>query len=298
VIAILGATGQVGGKIADILKQKSSEKVRLIARSADDLRRLVNRQAEAMAGDALDTQFLVKAFQGADAVFTLIPPQRKSDDFLSYADAVGKSIARAVEIVRLPFVVDLSSVGAELVAGTGPIVGLHNQEERLNRIAGLNVLHLRAGYFMENLLTSIALIKSSGINGSAIRGDVKIPMIAAQDIAEFAAERLAKRDFSGSSIGYLLGRRDISLNEATMTIGIKIGQPNLRYVAFSYADAERRLVNAGLSADVSRRYIEMSRAFNEGRISAPRSAESYTGTSFGEFCDTVFVPIYMRKVAA
>jgi uncharacterized protein YbjT (DUF2867 family) len=296
-ITLMGATGNVGGKIADILKA-NGEKVRLVARSADRLRPLVGRRAEAMAGDALDAEFLVQAFQGSDAVFTLIPPNIKADRFLAYADRMGESIARAVETGQVRHVVNLSSIGAELPAGTGPIVGLHTLEERLNRIPGLNVLHLRAAYFMENLLMNIGLIRTEGINGGPIRGDVKIPMVATKDIAAFAAERLRKRDFTGSTVNYVLGRSDMSMNEASMTIGIKIGKPNLPYITFSYADAERGMVDAGLSADMSRLYIEMSKALNESHIRVKRSAENTTPTSFDEFCEQYFVPLYMRKQAA
>lgn len=296
-IAILGATGNVGRKIADILIKKG-EKVRLIARSGDKLRPIVGKRSEAMAGDALDIEFLVQAFKDADAVFTLIPPNRMAGNYLEFSDKIGSSIARALEIARISHVVNLSSVGAELSSGTGPVVGLHHQEERLNRIPGLNVLHLRAACFMENLLMNMDLIKSKGINADAITGNLKIPMVATRDIASFAAERLSKRDFTGSSVKYLLGKQDLSLNEATVTIGIKIGKPNLRYATLSYDDAERGLMAAGFSKDVSRLYSEMNKAFNEGRIAVKRSAENTTQTSFEKFCDEVFVPRYMEKKAA
>ncbi|OGW46519.1 MAG: hypothetical protein A2078_06400 [Nitrospirae bacterium GWC2_57_9] len=296
-ITLLGATGNVGSRIAGILAG-NGEKVRLVARDVGRLRRMVGRRAEAMAGDARDVEFLAKAFQGSDAVFTLIPPDSTAERFLDYADAIGGSIARALEIARVGHVVNLSSVGADLPDGTGPIVGLHRQEERLNRIDGLNVLHLRAAYFMENLLMNIGLIRTQGINGSAIRGDVRMPMVATLDIASYAAERLQKRDFAGASVRYLLGRHDITMLEATMTVGIKIGKPNLPYVVFPYADAEQAMVKAGLSPDMSRLYIEMSKAFNDGRVKVRRTAGNTTPTSFEEFCDQVFVPRYMEKKAA
>jgi uncharacterized protein YbjT (DUF2867 family) len=251
-----------------------------------------------MAGDIGDTEFLVKAVRGSEGVFTLIPPDPSAEDFLAYSDRIGESIARAIEIARVDYAVNLSSIGAGLKEGTGPIVALHRQEERLNRIPGLNVIHLRAGYFMENLLMNIGLIRTQGMIGSAVRGDIKIQLIATTDIAAFAADRLQKRDFRGSSVRYLLGPEDLTLSEATMTIGIKIGQPNLVYAAFSYADAEQAMTRAGLSADMSRRYVEMSRAFNEGRIIARRSPGSTTATSLNEFCDEVFVPLYMGRKAA
>src|SRR5512139_4057679 len=148
---ILGATGNVGRKISDILI-KNGQKVRLIARSIDRLRTFVGKRAEAFVGDAIDTEFLVKAFTGSDAVFTILPSNIKAENGFAYADKIGASIARALTLAKVKYVVNLSSVGAELTEGAGPIVGLHRQEERMNKIKGLNVLHLRAAFFMENQL--------------------------------------------------------------------------------------------------------------------------------------------------
>jgi uncharacterized protein YbjT (DUF2867 family) len=294
---ILGATGNVGRKISDILIKKG-QKVRLIARSIDRLRPFVGKQAEVFAGDATDTEFLVKAFTGSDAVFTILPRNIKAENGLSYADKIGASIARALTLARVKYVVNLSSVGAELPEGTGPIIGLHRQEERLNNIKGLNVLHLRAAFFMENQLMNIDLIKSRGVNGSAIRGDIRFPMIATKDIAAFAAERLMKCDFTGSSIRYLLGQRDLSMIDATELIGRKINNPALVYVMFPYNEAEKGLMSAGLSPDMSRLYVEMIKAFNDSRIIAKRTPENTTPTSFEVFCEEVFVPAFMPAKAA
>ena len=297
-ITILGSTGNVGGKIADILIKKG-EPVRLVARSADRLGLLAGNLAVPFAGDANDTKFLVKVFKNVDAVFTLIPPNPGAADFIEYANKIGDSIARALEIAGVKHVVNLSSTGAELAEGTGPIKGLHAMEERLNRIKGLNVLNLRPSYFMENLLWNIDLIKSKGINGNAIRGDLKIPMIATRDIAAYAAERLVKRDFWGATYQDLKGPRDITMIEATEIIGRKINKSGLSYAMFPYGEAEKGMVAMGLSPDMSRQYIEMSRAFNEGWIKLPTLKTGIrTATSFEEFCDEVFVPLYTQKKAA
>src|SRR5574341_358075 len=247
-ITILGATGTVGKKIADILI-KRGEKVRLVARTADRLRPLVGRQAQAYTGDALNAGFLTEALKGSDAVFTLIPPNVRAEKFLAYSDSIGESIVSALKAAKVPHVVNLSSLGGELASGTGPIVGLHNQEERLNKITGVNVVHLRPTYFMENLLVNIDLIRSKGITGSAIRGDMKFPMIATKDVAAVAADRLMKRDFTGSSLEVLLGQRDLSMIEATEIIGRKINKPGLSYVMFPYDEAEKGLIAAQRRGD-------------------------------------------------
>jgi uncharacterized protein YbjT (DUF2867 family) len=297
-IVIMGVTGHVGGKIAAFLTKKK-EPVRVISRSADRLRPLVGKNVTAFAGDANDTEFLVKAFTDADAVFTLIPPNPTVPEFIRYADTIGQNIVRALEIAKVKHVVYLSSVGAELTGGgTGPITGLHNMEERLNRIKGLNVVHMRAGYFMENLLGNIDLIRSKGITGSAIRGDLKLSMIATKDIAAFATDRLAKRDFIGSSVHYLLGQRDLSLTEASSIIGSKISIPGLPYITFPYDEAEKAMVAMGLSPDMSRTYVEMAQAFNDGKIKSVRTKENTTPTSIELFCEDVFVPAFLQKKVA
>lgn len=297
-IAILGATGNVGGKIVDILIRRG-EAVRLIARSADRLRPLAGKNATVFPGDANNTDFLVKAFRDVDAVFSLIPPDPKADNFMAYANAIGGSIASALEIAKVKHVVNLSSVGGELSKGTGPIKGLHAMEERLKGIKGLHVLNLRPGYFMENHLGNIDLIRAKGVNGSSLQGDIRIPMIAARDIAAYAADRLVKKDFKGSSNHYLLGQRDLSMNEATAIIGRKINIPGLSYMTFPYDEAGKAMIGMGLSPDMSGMYIEMIKAFNEGLIKPEkRTKENTTTTSFESFCDEVFVPVYSRKKAA
>ena len=159
--------------------------------------------------------------------------------------------------------------------------------------------NLRPGYFMENLLWNIDLIRSKGIAGSAVRGDIKIPMIATRDIASYAADRLVKRDFKGASVQYLLGQRDLSLTEATAIIGGKINNTGLPYVEFPYDEAGKAMVGMGMSPDMSRTYIEMSKAFNEGLIKpAKRTKASTTTTTIESFCDEVFMPIYEQKKAA
>jgi uncharacterized protein YbjT (DUF2867 family) len=163
----------------------------------------------------------------------------------------------------------------------------------LNGLQGVTVLHLRPTYFMENLLMNIDLIRRMGVMGSAVRGDIRFAMIATKDIARYAADQLMKRDRSGTSIHDLLGQRDVSLSEAASIIGAKLGRPDLRYVTFPYEDAEKGMVSAGLSPDVSRLFLEMSMALNEGlfAVGVPRTRENTTQTSietFAEFFAQVF----------
>jgi uncharacterized protein YbjT (DUF2867 family) len=291
-LVITGATGNIGSNLAGLLLA-GGRKVRVIGRTRERLAGLEQQGAEPAAGDLGDPAFLTRAFTGAEAVFVMIPPNPAAEDFRAYQRRISEGIVAAVEKSGARYVVDLSSQGAHLPAGTGPIAGLHDHEARLNRLEGVNVLHLRPTYFMENLLMNIGLIRKAGIMGSAVRGDVRFAMIATKDIAAHAAERMAARDFAGKTVQDLLGPRDVSLDEAAAVIGAKLGMPGLRYVAFPYDEAEKGMVAAGLTPDLSRLYIEMSRALNDGRfaVGIRRTPENTTPTSIEEFAD-LFAQIY------
>ena len=282
--AITGATGHIGGKIAATLLSKGCQ-VRVIGRTAERLKGLVGKGATAWAGNLADVAFVRRAFAGVDAVFAMIPPDNQAVDFRACQTRVGGALAEAIKVAGVKYVVNLSSVGAHLPVGTGPIAGLHEQEERLNQIPGLNILHLRPTFFMENLMIGIGLIKTQGINGSALKGDLRFPVIATRDIASAASAELATPAFKGVSVKELLGPRDHTMEEMTKILGQAIGKPDLKYVQFSYEDTRQAMLGMGLSPDVARLYIEMYTAFNEGRITRGlmRTPANTTPTTFEEF---------------
>jgi uncharacterized protein YbjT (DUF2867 family) len=292
-IAIAGATGNVGSKIAQTLLDKGQD-VLCIARHADKLIPLTDRGAHAVAISLAQTELLAEAFYGADAVFAMIPTNYMAPDFLAYQEMIGVSLVTAIEQANVEYVVNLSSLGADLPDETGLIKGLHAQEERLNRLTGVHVLHLRPGHFMENLLDSVELIQSRNIIGSPVRADLKVPMVAARDIAAIAAKHLQERGFKGKGVIELLGQRDLSMDEAAAIIGRKIDQPDLKYVQFSYEETEKWLAGMGFSADVIRLFIEMNRAFNEGLIEVNRTKQNTTETPFEDFAQVFPSRVYGR----
>lgn len=281
-ISVMGATGHVGGETARRLLA-AGEKVRALGRSREKLSEL--KGAEAVAGDAADAAYLANAFRGADAVFTLLPPDLHSADYRALQDRQGEAIAKAVRDAGVRNVVLLSSVGADQPSGTGPIAGLHAQEERLRALPDTNVLALRPGFFFENFYGSLPVIKHQGVMGDAVGPDVTLPMIATRDIAAAAAAALLARDFRGFVVRELLGPRDLTHAEAARIIGAKIGRPDLAYVQLPYDDMVGALVGAGLSPNVSSTYVEMSRAFNDGRVRSVegRNAGNTTPTRFEDF---------------
>jgi uncharacterized protein YbjT (DUF2867 family) len=292
-ITIMGASGHTGHVAAERLL-KEGRKVRAIARSQDRLKHLIALGAEPAVGDAADAGFLAGAFRGSDVVYTLIPGDPTHEDYPALQDRIGEAITSAIKTSGVKKVVFLSSIGGEQLTGTGPITGLARQERRLAAISGLNSLCLRPTYFMENHLATLGLIKHQGINGSALAGDVPMPMIASGDIGQFAAQALAKPDFTGTSTRELLGPRDLTMNEVTGIIGAAIGKPDLAYMQFPYDAALEGLMGAGLSRSMASLYVEMSRAFNEGRIKSieGRGPRNTTPTRFEDFAAHVIAPLY------
>jgi uncharacterized protein YbjT (DUF2867 family) len=292
---ILGASGNTGSIIADFLLAKG-KKVRVVGRDAGRLQHFVRKGAEAFTADVSDALALTKAFKGVGAAYLMLPPIVSRDEQERESDA----IAKAVKDSGLPCAVHLSSYGAHVPQGTGPVTGLHTSEQKLNAIGGLNILHLRAAYFMENNLAAIGMIQGMGIFGHALLPDLKLPMIATRDVADYAAHRLLDLDFSGKQTRELLGQRDLSMNEATAAIARAIGKPDLRYQQFPYDQMQQALTQAGFSPQKAAVYIEMFQAINASVLAAQelRSPQNTTATSFETFAQDVFAPAYHGKASA
>ena len=295
---VLGATGNTGSVIANSLLLKG-EKVRVMGRDRARLERFVRKGAEAFTANVNDAAALTQAFTDARAAYLMLPPSMTSQDYRADQERESDAIAKAVKESGLHYAVNLSSYGAHVPEGTGPIAGLHSSEQRLNAISGLNVLHLRAGYFMENNLAAIGIIQGMGIFGHALLPELKLPMIATRDIGDYAAQRLLNLDFSGKQTRELLGERDVSMNEATGVIARGTGKPDLRYVQFPYEQVQQVLMQMGIPPKTAALFIEMYKAINAGVVAAqePRAPENTTPTSFEKFVQDVFVPAYQGKAA-
>jgi len=295
---ILGATGHTGSAAAKALLAKG-RKVRVVGRSASKLSQFVTQGAEAFESDVLDAGSLTKAFAGAKAVYALVPPKMDSADFRAYQDKAVESIASALEAAGVTHAVTLSSVGADKPEKTGPVIGLHNMEERLNRIGGLNVLHLRAGYFMENTLAQAGVIRDFGMMGGPVRADLPLPMIATRDIGAAAADALAELSFSGHQTRELLGQRDVNYAEVARIVGEAIGKPALSYMQLPDQVVISAMTQMGISPNIAALLCEMSDALNRGYMRAlePRSAANTTPTSYETFVREVFLPAYRGSAA-
>jgi uncharacterized protein YbjT (DUF2867 family) len=285
---IAGASGNTGKIVANELLSHG-KKVKVIGRNAGPLKPLVDKGAEALIGDLTDSGFLKKAFSGAETVYILIPPNPKSADFRAYQKTISDNYVEAIKAGGVKYAVMLSSVGAHLRNGAGPIDGLGYLEEKLATLKNVNVLILRPSYFMENLFGQIDIIKKAGIAGSAIKADIRFPMVASADVGTVAAKRLNDLKFIGHTIEYVLGPADLTFNEVTAMLGKEIGKPDLKYVQFSYEDAKKAMVGSGyLTENMADLYNQMAESFNNGKATNEhkRTPENSTPTSVADFAKT------------
>jgi len=290
---ILGATGNTGGGVADALLTRN-QKVRVVGRSKDRLARFASRGAEAWEADVTNAAALAKAFAGARAVYVLVPPNITSNSVRAYQDDVTAAIAAAIQEAGVTHVVALSSVGADKPEKTGPVAGLHVMEERFAQIPSVHVLNLRAGYFMENTLPQVGVIKNFGMMAGPLNGDLALPMIATRDIAAAAAEALLNLDFTGQQSRELLGQRDITYNEVARVIGGAIGRPALAYIPLPAEQIIQAMTQMGMSKNMATLLCEMSDALDKGYMRAlePRTAANTSPTSFEQFVQDTFMPAF------
>ncbi|HYU47171.1 MAG TPA: NmrA family NAD(P)-binding protein [Terriglobales bacterium] len=296
---VLGASGNTGHVVAKNLLAHG-QKVRVVGRNAARLQPLAAESAEIFIGDVTDARALTKAFKGAESAYVMLPPDPTSNDFRALQERANDAIVSAVRSAGVKNVVSLSSIGADQASGTGPVVGLYNLEQKLNQIDGANVLHLRAGYFMENTLPQVGAIRMTGNVVGPLRPDLKLGMIATRDIGAVAADALLRLEFRGKQTQELQGQRDLSYTELAAIIGKAIGKPSLGYVQAPNEQMKAAMAQMGMSENLVGLILEMAGALNAGHMRAlePRSARNTTPTSYETFVAEEFVPAYKQQAAA
>ena len=296
---VLGASGNTGNVVATNLLA-GKQKVRVVGRNAAHLQPLAAKGAETFIADITDAGALATALDQADSAYVMIPPNPTSTDPLGYSNRVSDAIAAAVQNAATKNVVALSSIGADKDSGTGPVLGLHHLEQKLNQIIGANVLYLRAAYFMENTLPQAGAIGKMGSAAGPLRADLKVPMIATRDIGTAAAEALLHPSVRGKQTRELLGQSDLTYTEVATIIGRAIGKPDLKYVQLPDDQFRGFLVQMGMSDQFARLLLEMTAALNSGYMRAlePRTPQNTTPTSFETFVAEAFVPAYQQQAAA
>lgn len=261
---ITGSAGNISKPLSEKLLAAGHD-VTIIGRSEEHLKPLISKGAKAAIGEVEDVEFLKRTFAGADAVYTMYPPQYAAQDVSAYRELAVK-YAAAIKANGIKYVLNLSSIGAHMPEGCGPVSGLYDTEQELNKLTGVNVLHLRPGYFYVNFYGSLAMVKNMHIIGNN-SGDGAAKMILSHpdDIADAAAEELINLSFIGHSVRYLASD-ERTQGDIAKVLGTAVGQPELPWVAFTDEQSLEGMTGAGLPQEMAKKYVEMGAAMRSGKM--------------------------------
>ena len=262
-ITISGSLGNVGKPLTKKLIDKGND-VTVISNNSKRRPDIEALGARAAIGSVSDAAFLKEAFAGADAVFAMTPPNMGGNNIIANTTNAGKAFATAIKEAGVKRVVMLSSIGADLPGGNGPIAGLYNIEQLYSKLNNVAVTYLRAGYFYTNFYNDIPLIKGMGIIGANYPGTVKIPVAHPEDIAAAAAEEL-QNSSTGKHVRYIVS--DLRTpDELAKAFGVAVGKPGLPWVEFTDEQALQGMIQAGLPEEIAGLYTEMGAGFRDGRL--------------------------------
>ncbi|MGN7787126.1 NmrA family NAD(P)-binding protein [Niabella sp. 22666] len=262
-ITVTGSLGNIGKNLIPILTGAGHEVTAIssnIERKAD----IESLGAKAAIGSVSDSNFLATAFSGTDAIFAMTPPNLGGSHIIENTTNAGKAFAAAITASGVKKVVMLSSVGADVPGGTGPIEGLYHIEQIYSQLGDVSVTFLRAGYFYTNYYNDIPLIKNAGIIGSNFPATALIPLVHPADIAAAAAEEL-QQPAAGNKVRYIVSDYRPAADVAS-AIGAAIGKPELPWVAFTDEEALQGMVQAGVPEEIAGLYTSMGAAIRNGAI--------------------------------
>jgi uncharacterized protein YbjT (DUF2867 family) len=290
---LLGSNGTITSKVTALLLAQGAA-VRVVGRNAKSLGALEAAGADIAAGDVADAGFLAEAFAGATAVYTMIPTEHSAPDLAAAQDRLGETIAHATTTAAVKRVVNLSSCGAHRSSGTGPIVGLYRQEQRLNALAGVDVLHVRPGYFFENHLLAIPMIPTIGGYSDMTAPDAPLPMVATADVAQVVARELRTPSGNGKRVLHLRAPHLYTMRESTALLGSAIDKPDLVYMRADPQQGKAALMQHGFSASAAALIEEMSVAFSTGLLDGEyeKGPTEIMPTTLERFAATVFQSAY------
>ncbi|GGA88503.1 MULTISPECIES: NmrA family NAD(P)-binding protein [Mucilaginibacter] len=262
-IIVTGSTGNISKPLTQTLTA-AGHNVTVISSNADKIAEIESLGAKAAIGSLTDADFLTETFTGADALYAMVPPNFGAESLRAYQNETGKSYAEAIKRSGIKKVVALSSIGAHLDNGVGPIKGIHDVEGILNGLDGVAVKFIRAPFFYINFFSNIPLIKHQGILGSNYPANTRLIMVHPKDIAAAVAEELQK-DFAGKSIRYIVSDESTSGGVAAV-LGEAIGNPNLPWIEFTDEQLAEGLSQAGVPLEMTRNFVEMGTAVKSGKI--------------------------------
>jgi uncharacterized protein YbjT (DUF2867 family) len=278
-IALTTPNGNVGAHAVRALV-RAGERPRVLTRHPEALPDDLVPFVDAVAVDLHDSGAVVSATAGVEALFWVTPSTLSDDPLAQYA-AFADALVAGITENGIGRVVFQSSIGAELRHGAGEIDGLAATEERLDGL-GIDVVHLRCGYFMSNLLIDPDAI-ADGVFRTVLPVDAPMAWVAPRDIAEVAVGRLLSRAWSGRVVQAVHGPADLSWADAARIVSAATGRA-VRAEQISDDALREGLVAAGMSPAQVDAIVGMSTGLRDGFVpEQPRDAATTTPTTLAEW---------------
>ena len=264
-IIVTGSLGNISLPLATELVQQGHA-VTVISSQPERRAAIEALGATAAIGSFEDADFLAATFAGADALYAMVGGGHREADSRAFFQRIARNYAQAIEQAGVRRVVHLSSWGAHRDHGTGGILGSHDAEEILAAVPGLALTHLRPTSFFTNYYGFVGMIKGAGFMGANCAGDYRVALVHPRDIAAAAAEELARPAAPvGRTIRYVASD-ERTQDEVAQALGAAIGQPDLRWVAFTDEQMQANLLQNGLPASVAADIVDIYTSMSNGTL--------------------------------
>ncbi|WP_330257885.1 NAD(P)H-binding protein [Streptomyces murinus] len=292
-IVITAPTGNIGRHLLSLLLDSApaaGEELRVIVRDPARLPDAARGRVEVVTGSHAEADVLDRAFEGADAVFWLVPP----DASLAPQDAYTgftRPAAEALTAHGVGHVVGVSALGrgTPLADRAGLVTASLAMDDL---IAGTGVAYraLANPSFFENLLEECDSIREKGVFTDSVDPDRKAPFVAVADIAAAAAGLLLDRSWTGTGSVPVLGPQDLSPNDLARIMTEQLGRP-VRYERQPLDELFATLVGYGLHEAFAQGVVDMKRAKDEGLDAhVARTPDTASPTGFEQWCARTLKP--------
>ena len=297
-IVITTPAGNIGRQVLEDLLD-SGEQLRLVARDLSGIPADALRHVQVVEGSHGDPAVADQAFDGADAVFWLTPPDPHADSVEAAYVGFTRPAAEAFRKHGVKRVVGVSALGrgSPWAAQAGYVTASLAMDDQIAR-AGVAYRALTNPSFMDNIASQARAIKNQGMFFSPIDGDRKLPAVATRDIAAAASRLLLDDSWSGIGEVPLLGPEDLSFNDMAGIISEVLGK-EVRFQQITFEAYKDRFVGFGMSDAMAQGMTDMAWAKNEGLDNAvQRTAENSTPTSFRQWCEELLKPAVLDQAEA
>ena len=268
-VIVTGSLGNISKPLTKELVQKGHQ-VTVISSNNEKQKDIESLGATAAIGSLEDVNFLVSTFTGADAVYSMVPPNNYFDqnlDLLAYYGRLGNNYAQAIGQSGVKRLVNLSSIGAHLDQGSGILLGARNVEKILNELSSdVAITHMRPTSFYYNLLGYITMIKATDSIAANYGADDKVPWVSPIDIATAIPEEIVT-PLVGRKVRYVASE-ELTCNQTASILGAAIGKPDLQWIIITNEQMLSGLEAAGMNPQIAAGLVEMYAGLHSGLLAA------------------------------